>query len=280
MGYSTGSYDANDSRVIQQHGIWLAEADVDYALIDWTNDINYVYNVTENRPDFDMIEKTVPLIFDIWKNITNAPKIAIHLGISGEKEAFTDGRLQGKIDQVYDQFIANPDYRDQYFYYQGKPLIVVYCGTPSPFVDGVPEDIDDRFTFRYSTGFITEQPNLRNWDFSKYGYWSWEDRGEQTYTMIDGKPEHCVITAAYRSQGSLGDDGYIPAGERNNGEYFRASWKRARDLLVSSVLVVVWNEFYTWESDNVENNKDIEPNEEYGYEYFNIMKEEIAKFKE
>ena len=61
---------------------------------------------------------------------------------------------------------------------------MIYTGTPSRFTIGVPGIVDDRFTFRYLTGFITEQPNLRDGFTSKFGYWSWEDRGKQTYTLV------------------------------------------------------------------------------------------------
>ena len=279
LGYKTPYYHSDDVEVIRQHGEWLAEAGVDYALIDWSNNIDYIYGVTQNRSDFDMIEKTVPLILDIWATIPNAPKIAILLGSPGDADAFVDGRFQRKVEQVHEQFIANPKYKDQYFNHHGKPLIVAYTGTPSRFRDGVPEDVDDRFTFRYLTGFVTEQANLRDGLISKFGYWSWEDRGAQSYTMVDGKPEFCVVTPASRPQREEGHPNYVPAIGRKGGDTFRAHWQRARDLDVSTVLVVAWNEFSSGESPSLEISKDIEPNKEYGYKYFNVMKDEIANFK-
>ena len=279
-----GTYNSNNRNVIRQHGEWLAYAGVDFVFIDWSNDIDYVYGVTQGRTDFDMIEKTVPIMFEEWKKIENAPKICIMLGCPGKKEAFTDGRMQRKIDQVYDMFIDNDQCKDQYYTYLGKPLIMIYVGTPSPFRDGLPHGItDDRFSYRYLTGFISEQSNLRTTNLiSKYGYWSWEDRGWQTYTLMNGNPEACTISAASRAQNKDNPEAsnYIAAEGRKNGETFKNRWERARRLGVSTVLVVSWNEWVTGEQPSVEVSKDIEPSEELGHQYLELLKEEIEKFKD
>jgi hypothetical protein len=277
-----GKYLSNDRSVIRQHGLWLADAGVDFVFIDWSNDIDYEYGKTRDKPVFDMIEKTVPIIFEEWASIENAPRICIMLGFPHKIEAFTDGRLQRKVDQVYDMFISNPETRDQYHVYLGKPLIMVYAGTPSPFRNGPPQFFDERFTFRFLTGFITEQPNLRDDNlWSKYGNWSWEDRGDQTYTMLDGEPETCTVVAASRAQrkDDPDDPKHVPAIGRNNGETFKARWRRADSLGVQNVLVVSWNEWVTSEQPSAELSKDLEPSLEHGRFYLDLLREEIAKFK-
>lgn len=45
---------------------------------------------------------------------------------------------------------------NQYFYYEGKPFVLDYVGTPSPFQSGSPPWKDDRFTVRHITGFVSE----------------------------------------------------------------------------------------------------------------------------
>jgi hypothetical protein len=224
-----------------------------------------------------MIEESVPLIFDEWKPIENAPKIAIMLGCPGNIAAFQDGRMQAKVDQVYEQFVGNDNYKDQYYHYLGKPLIIVYVGTPSPFQNGVPDYQDERFTIRYMTGFVTQQGNLINSNMqSIYGFWSWEDRGDQTYTLLNGKPEACTISAASREQSGTN---FIAASGRNNGETFSYRWTRARSLDVSTVLVVSWNEWVKGEQPSVEVSKDLEPSCELGRTYLELLKSEIEEFK-
>jgi Alpha-L-fucosidase len=280
LEYPSKSYNTDDPRVIRQHGEWLADAGVDYALMDWSNNIDYDPAAENKREDFRMIEGSVPAILDIWKTIPGAPQFAILLGAPDNPEAFSDGRLQRKVDQVHQQFLANPAHEKQYFRLEGKPLLVIYAGTPCRFPNGLPGFADERFTIRFLTGFITEQPNLREGLLSKYGYWSWEDRGDQTYTVVDGKPEFCVVTSAQREQGEQGKPGHVPATPRNDGNTFKARWARARELGVSTVLVVAWNEFHTWEcQERADLNKDIEPTVEDGDFYLRLMKEEIGKFK-
>ena len=273
-----GDYSSNDRNVIQQHGKWLADAGVDFVFIDWSNDINYQYGVTQGRADFDMIEKSVPIIFEEWKTIVKAPKIAIMLGCPDQVAAYTDGRMQSKIDQVYNMFIANDNCRGQYYTYLGKPLIIIYVGTPSPFQTGLPTTIkDSRFIFRYMTGFLTQQPNLiDSQGQSIYGYWSWEDRGPQTFASLNGYPEACTVTAASREQSG---SSFIPAIGRNNGETFKARWSRASSLLVSTVLVISWNEWVNGEQPSAEVSKDLEPSKEFGHQYLDLLKSEIIKFK-
>lgn len=97
-----------------------------------------------------------------------------------------------------------------------------YVGTPSPFQTGLPPWNDDSFTVRHITGFLSEQPNLRTGDFSKFGYWSLEDRQVQTHTN-----EAITVGAAWRGE---------PCGwgcvenrmGRRNGKTFTERWENAR----------------------------------------------------
>lgn len=272
-----GKYLSNNRKVIKNHGEWLAYAGVDFIFIDWSNNIDYVYGVTQGRPDFDMIENTVPLIFQEWKDIKNAPKISIMLGCPDQPEAFKDGRIKSKLNQIYNQFITNDHYKDQYYNYLGKPLVIIYVGTPTPFTKGIPNFNDERFTLRYMTGFITEQPYLvNNEKQSIYGYWSWEDRGNQTYSLYGNEPKTCTITAASREQSGAN---YVAAIGRMNGETFKNRWKRAVELDVHTALVVSWNEWVKGEQPSIEVSKDIEPSKEHGKLYLEILKTEISKFK-
>ena len=181
---------------------------------------------------------------------------------------------------MYDMYANNPKYKDMMQLYLGKPLLVVYVDTPSPWQNGTPEWNDDRFTVRWMTGYVSEQPSLRTEDrVSKYGYWAWEDRGEQTYPIYDGKPETMVVCAATRKQGDPGDAGYIPEKGRRDGQTLREQFARAREIGTRFAMVVSWNEWTTGEQPSVEVSKDIEPSVEHGDKYLKILKEEIRRFK-
>ena len=281
---STGFYASNDRTVIAQHARQMQEAGVDFAIEDWSNNINYVYDPNKKRPDFDMIEGATFTLFDEWAKLRangeKTPNISIMAGVTGSPIATDDGRLQRKADQIWNQFVANPVYRPLVQMDGGKPLLVVYVNTPSPFQKGIPAWNDPRFTVRWMTGYITEQSALRTPDLiSKFGYWSWEDRGPQTFPVVDGHPEAMVITAAVRGQGTPDYKYYIPAAPRRNGETFRKGWARAREIGPKYAIVVSWNEWHKGEQPNAQISKDIEPSKEFGTQYLDILKEEIANFK-
>ncbi len=279
-----GDYASDDRKVIRRHAQWLADAGVDFVWEDWSNDIDYHYDPTRKRPDFDMIEGATFTLFDEFARMRAAgqktPEISIFAGVTGAPEAAADGRLQRKADQIWDQFVANPVYRPLVQMYLGKPLLVVYVNTPSPFQSGVPAWNDPRFTVRWMTGYVSEQSSLRTADrVSKFGYWAWEDRGPQTYAVHDGHPEAMVVLAATRPQGEPGDKYYIPAVPRDNGATFRREWARAVEIGPKFALVVSWNEWSRGEQPSPEVSKDIEPSKEFGHFYLDLMKQEIAKFK-
>jgi len=287
-----GTYNSDDKEIIRQHAELIYDAGVDFVWVDWSNNLDFdmpmdrVLKDRTSRADFAMIERSTVYMFDVYSQMEKAPKISIFIGCPapGQKEGVTDGRLTRKADQIYDWFVNNPEhpeYKDQLFYYNGKPLLVVYVGTPSPWQSGVPEWDDDRFTVRYMTGYVTEQKGLRDPDTleSKYGYWSWEDRVAQTFTVSDGYPEAMIVCASTRPQAEEGDPNYIPAVERRNGQTFKEQWARARLIGVRFAMVSTWNEYVTGEQYSDEVSKDIEPNTVWGDMYLKLLKEEIAKFK-
>ncbi len=281
---SLGDYASDNRAVIRRHAAWLADAGVDFIWIDWSNNIQYTYSPTVKNPTFDMIEGATTVIFDEYAKMRAAgkktPKISIFAGVTSAPDATHDGRLQRKADQIYTQYVANPHFRPLVQTYLGKPLLVVYVNTPSPFQTGVPAWTDPRFTVRWMTGYVTEQSSLRTPDLvSKFGYWSWEDRGPQTYTVYNGKPEAMVVLASYRKQGDPGYKYYIPAAPRNNGATFRQEWARADRIGPKFAMVVSWNEWSRGEQPSPAVSKDIEPSKEFGLFYLNLMKREIAKFK-
>lgn len=275
-----GKYDSRDRRTIRQHAQMLYDAGVDFVWLDWSNNVTYDPAEIWNGGEQDLIEDATAILFDEYAKMAERPRISIFIGVTGAPEAVSDGRLQKKADQVYDMYVANPRYASLMQYYLGKPLLVVYVDTPSPWQQGTPPWDDDRFTVRWMTGYVSEQVNLRTDDLvSKYGYWSWEDRGLQTYPMHDGEPESMVVCAATRMQAPAGEYGYIPEKGRRDGATFREQWARAREIGPHFAMVVSWNEWTKGEQPSLEVSKDIEPSVQLGDKYLKIMTEEIAKFK-
>lgn len=280
-----GQYFSNDRAVIRQHATWIAEAGIDFIWIDWSNNVNYdPATMHDQRPDFAMIEDSTTLIFEEYAQMASEglphPRVSIFTGCPDQSEAINDGRLQAKLDQIYDDYVSDPRYRPIMQDYLGKPLMVIYLGTPNPFQSGTPQFDDSRFTLRWMTGFVTEQPSLYNTDrVSHYGYWSWEDRGPQTFTLHDNQPEAMLALASWRQQGFPGDAWFIPACGRQQGQTLQQEWARVRQIGPRFAMVVSWNEWTIGEQPNAEVSKDIEPSLEWGHEYLELLAEQIRLFK-
>ena len=300
-----GTYKSDDPEVLAAHGKMLGEAGVDFVFADWSNNITFqecfdervtfenVMNGEEpgitGRSDFAVIERAVVKMFEVWCGMEEkTPQIAIMLGCPDKITALIDGSMQTKADQVYNWFLANednPQFADKYMMLYGKPLLMVYLGTPTFVNDRDPLTVwnDERFTVRYVTGFTTEQSLITNMETleSKYGFWSWEDRRAQTFAVNreTNMPEAMTVVASYRKQSEPGEEDYIPSSGRRDGLTFREQWARARLIGVKIALVVSWNEYSLGEQIDEETSKDLEPNAVYGDQYYELLKSEISRFK-
>jgi hypothetical protein len=274
-----GKYNSDERTIIRQHAEWLADAGVDFVWVDWSNNL-----------DFGMIERSTLYMFEEYSKMRaegkKTPSISIFIGNPDPAQAsgVSDGRLSRKANQVYDWFVNNPqhpEYKSLLEMYNGKPLLVSYAGTPTPWQTSAPPWTDSRFTVRFMTGFVTNQSNLYNSTTkeSVHGYWSWEDRGAQSFTVDNGFAESMIVVPSWRPQGKPGDGDYVAPGERKNGKTFKEQWARARLLGVRYAMVGTWNEYVVWEQYSAEVSKDIEPNAIWGDKYMILLKEEIKRFK-
>lgn len=276
-----GEYSSFDRAVIRKHAEWLYDAGVDFVWLDWSNNVDYDPKTdTDPNSGQAIIERGTEILFEEYNNLKKCPKISIFAGVTGFPEAAYDGRLQKKANQIYDMYVSKPQYRRLFEDYLGKPLLVVYVNTPSPWQNKVPEWDDERFTVRWMTGYVSEQKSLRTEDrISKYGYWSWEDREAQTYSVHDNKPESMVVVASWRKQESANEYNYISERGRRNGVTFKEQFARARLIGPKFVTVVSWNEWTKGEQPSVEVSKDLEPSEALGDFYLKLLGEEIKKYK-
>lgn len=278
-----GGYVSNDPEVIYRHGVQLRDAGVDFVFVDWSNNTEYdPTTMSATRPDFRMIEEATDMLFDIWATIEGAPKICIFVGPGHNGPGtITNGAHQKKVDQVYNDYVNNPARKDMYFCYLNKPLLICYGATPTQYGE-TPATLwdDDRFTVRWMTGYVGQQSNLFNaTTLASPRYWSWEERGAQTYAVYGGYVEAVTITAATRAQGKEGDEGYIPAAGREDGATLKRQFQRASDLGARFAIVVSWNEWTTGEQPSPEISKDMEPSVIHGTFYYDLLREQIKKFK-
>ena len=275
-----GNYYSDDREMIAKHAQLLRDAGIDFIFVDWTNNTTYdPATMREQLSDFRMIEEATDLLFEIWSGIEGAPKICIFAGPGHSGPAnVKNGKHQKKVDQIYSSYVEK--YPDMYFNYEGKPLLMCYGATPNQYSTR-PTWKDDRFTIRWVTGYVGQQDGLYNAKTlaSRNNWWSWEERGLQTYSVLDDRVECVTCTAASRPQGSEGDSGYIPAYERMNGLTLKKQFQRANDLGAGIVILVSWNEWTKGEQPSPEVSKDLEPSVIHGTFYYDLLCEQIKKFK-
>ncbi|MBQ3507764.1 MAG: hypothetical protein IJA91_04365 [Clostridia bacterium] len=275
-----GPYSSDDRDVIYKHGILLRDAGIDFVFVDWTNNTDYdPATMRDKRADFRMIEEATDALFEVWSTIEGAPKICIfagpgHNGIG----SVNNGNHQKKVDQIHRDYVEK--YPDLYFRYEGKPLLMCYGATPNQY-GARPRWTDDRFTIRWATGYVGQQGGLFDTKTLKsHSFWSWEERGAQTFTVTKDRRVECITcTAASRAQSSEGEPGYIPAYGRENGMTLKKQFQRANDLGAGMVILVSWNEWTTGEQPSVEVSKDLEPSQVHGTFYYDLLCEQIKKYK-
>ena len=275
-----GNYFSDDRDMIAKHAELLRDAGVDFIFIDWTNNTGYdPETMRDNLSDFRMIEDATDLVFEIWSQIEGAPKICIFAGPGHSgMDSVKNGNHQKKVDQIYQNYVEK--YPDQYFHYQGKPLLMCYGATPNQY-GARPKWADDRFTIRWATGYVGQQSGLytEKTMATRNQWWSWEERGLQPYSVLDGRVECVTCTAASRPQGTEGSDGYIPAYGRENGLTLKKQFQRANDLGAGMVILISWNEWTKGEQPSPEVSKDLEPSVIHGTFYYDLLCEQIKKFK-
>lgn len=296
-----GEYNSMDDAVIEQHHKWLACAGADFVVLDWSNNIQCAFDYSLNPsastcgdPAPRFVEDASIRVFEVFRRLGGI-KIAILTGSPATPRDYQGGgRMWAASQKIYDMFVASPRYGDLYFHHQGKPLLLDYVGTPVPFlawgkVD--PEWDDGRFTVRHVTGFLSNQEFMLNGaggDVSVHGYWSWEDRVKNVWSLNpNGSPEAAVVTAASRGDCVHGPSnaGGSPWGcpgvePRKGGQTFNSRFSRAIAAGVDIVMIQSFNEWMgTTEELDPERSNDIEPSNALGFQYLQLLAANVAQYK-
>jgi len=267
-----GFYRSDDTAILTRHAGWLSGAGVDFVVVDWSNDLGMDVRRPGGPASQRFIETATETLFQTWGALPAAPRVVLMIGAPGDKAALRNGQLTAKANEVHALFVADAVRARLLQRYLGKPLLLVYVGTPSPWPNGLPPWRDDRFTVRFVTGFVTQQRTLLGpGRVSKYGYWSWEDRGQPSYPVFDGHPENMTVVAAWRGKGSPGRDG---------GRTYIRQWEDARRVGPRFVLGGTFNEWWISEQISPGDSKDIEPSREFGWRYMDILKQQATLFKQ
>ena len=284
-----GYYRNTDSWVLRKHAEMLGEAGVDVIIFDCTN-------------GSELWTESFMQLCEVFSKARHdgvaTPQIAFHLAFAPTLES------RKAIHQLYNDFYAPGLYRDLWFMWKGKPLIMAYP-------DDLPQEILDFFTFR--PGQPDYQGGPRNND-----QWGWlEVYPQNKYVRnADGTFEEMPVGVAQNWSAERGLtamnapntfgrsythrygqppmlDNLIPPNITARGLNFQEQWERALETDPEFVFVTGWNEwimgrFEEWKQQknafpdefNIEKSRDIEPMKGgFGDNYYYQLIANIRRFK-
>ena len=274
--YTNGNPDQPNDALLNYHADLIASAGVDLIVIDFTN----------GAQDF----ANGPTYISGTKALLNSWQKRMKAGLPTPKVAFFV-KDEGALSVVETTFFSKYD-ESLFFNYLGKKLLLVAQpdktlgngDTNQPAVPTSGKFAD--YTARHCWGLNTTG---NCWQFKVNS-----DTPPRAF-MYDGKPEQmCAPVATQASY--MTQDGVNPttgAVGRSNGAYFKKYMQAATAVKPKFVFIHSWNEWcaqnlnktdatkpYLTDLWGTEYSADIEPMAGgHGDLYYNIMKEEIAKFK-
>jgi len=279
-----GYYRATDPWVLRKHAEMLADAKVDVVVFDATNGSFTWANA---------YEVLFPVFAEARMQGVQAPHVAFMLPFGP-----SDASLKS-IEQLYGDVYEPGRFKDLWFLWKGKPLIMAYP-------DNVPEPMRSFFTFRpgqpvYKTG--PTRPDHWGWleIHPQHGFVeSEEGQFEQVTVGVAQNATDDLWPAAMNDPKEVYGRGYTVAHGPNHswdaiarGLNFQEQWGRALDLDPELVFVTGWNEwiagrYETWQGTsnafpdqfNDEYSRDIEPMRG-GFQdnYYYQLVDHIRRFK-
>ena len=243
-----GYYRSTDEWVIRKHLVMLADAGVDFLFLDYTNGSCY--------------DDELAALLRVMRELKNAGVAVPRLTF------FLNSEPEWKIHYLYTTWFAKPEWRDMWFAYRGKPLLMsppiadVKTLRPGQDASLVPA-INGFFTFRPTWALFDGKAEPTKWRFLGID--------ETAALDSDGKPEQVVIC---KSMGGPINDGFKIGGvsgspgktftlsdyspqwtlpDAAKGPFFDASWANAERQNAPIALVTGWNEWKAsvWDAQGV-----------------------------
>lgn len=290
-----GYYRSTDRWVLRRHAEMLADADVDVVIFDCTNG-SYTW------------EESYMALCEVFAEAraagVNTPQIAFMLGFGPH-----EGSLAA-ITQIYQNLYAKDLYRDLWFQWKGKPLIMAYyehleSPTGDPAKDGLHQEIRQFFTFRPPQPVYDKGPQRADhWGwleiYPQHGFVATDGGGfeqvtvgvGQNWTEANGLSAMNAPKAFGRSYTHRGGHA-AGTGQVAYGLNFQEQWDRALALDPEFVFITGWNEWVAGRQEewsgtpnafpdlfDQENSRDVEPMKGgHGDAYYYQMVGNIRRFK-
>lgn len=256
-----GYYRSTDKQAIRKNMSLLADAGVDFIILDYTNaNDTYVSNASHGETwAFAPLRAICETIVEMRAKGKETPYVVLWCGQS-------EGAL---IDAFYQRFYTVEEWKDCFVYWNGKPFMI----SAKP-LESFPRP--ELFTVRYMWGLT---------DADCWRFLNVNNRG--TVYVRDGVREQISVAVATQETYMS----YPTAHGRNGGKFFYEQWKNAFGYRPKIVTVTWWNEWAaqrfivdgeTTFVDNytTEYSRDIEPMEGgHGDLYYRWLCEYVRAYK-
>ena len=277
-----GKYSSFDATVMRKHEAWFEDLSINWLLLDWSNMLWMKPEWEKHQGASHELEKSTALLFNTYgqleKEGKHPPKLVIMVSLqNGPLVPRAVERLNGILAWAKKNFLANPEYKDLWLYYHGKPLLTILlftadpCGDSKKLIAATPLQTQD-WTVRWMGS------ELQNNHAERCGMWSWMDGPiRQIVTRSGGAAEETVVTPAsftfpgkgWRHPSAIG---------RDHGSPYLQSWKVAFESKPKFIQIHQWNEFAGakegqgfpsdyWGASSDANAAGQRPSEVYGDEY-------------
>jgi hypothetical protein len=277
-----GYYINTDRWVLRRHAELLALAGVDVVIFDCTNG-----NFTWKESYMALCE----VFTEARAAGVNTPQIAFLLAFSP-----TDGSKQA-IEEIYRDLYKPGVYKDLFFMWKGKPLIMAYP-------DNLNDELKNYFTFRPGQPIYNSGPSRDDqWGwleiYPQHGYAQKNTGYEQVTAGVAQNWSAERGLTAMNAPGSFGRSYTARSGHNtdpdavNYGYNFQEQWDRALQLNPQFVFITGWNEWIAgryemWgqqynafpDEFSQEASRDIEPMKGgHGDNYYYQMAANIRRYK-
>ncbi|TDG36183.1 hypothetical protein EZJ43_09270 [Pedobacter changchengzhani] len=220
-----GYYLPDDEWIIRKHAQMLSDAGVDVIIIDVTNSFIYLPQVTK--------------IATIYNKMRDE-------GLSTPNIAFiVNSNPQKTVERLYNNIYAKGLFKNLWFYWKGKPLILAPPDKQTP-------EIRSFFNIRQSWAWSKGQ----KWFGDGQDKWTWLDHTPQAYGWHENKdkPEEISVSVAEHPTANIGrsfNNGKEPEIKQPAlGLHFAEQWKRALEVDPEFIFVTGWNEWVAMRFDN------------------------------
>ena len=219
-----GYYENNDQFVIDKHLQMLVDAGIDLLFFDVTNAVTY-----------DDAVRMLMRIIDARTAV----------GLRSPKLCYTiNAGATNVVRHLYNNFYANPENKKYWYYYQGKPLMLVDADALSD----LELSIKNHFTMRHTWAWMADEAN--NWGWLEYYPqrigWGYDGNGNRINEQISvstSQHAYSKIGKSYHSGSQPSYNQYAVCSDTPKGLYFEEQWSRAHAVNPPMVMVTQFNEW-------------------------------------